>query len=123
MHRFTVGQRRGLGIGDGIARWVTKIDGATGTVHVGGKDALASRGLVAERVRWAGGTPVRAADGPVRVRIRHRHVPVAARLLQIGADRVQAWFDEPASAVTPGQAAVFYRGDEVLGGGWIAEAL
>jgi tRNA-specific 2-thiouridylase len=121
VHRFTVGQRRGLGIGDGTARWVTRIDGATGTVHVGGKDTLASRGLVAEQVRWAAGAP--ATDDGVRVRIRHKHTPVAARLLQIGDDRVQAWFDEPASAVTPGQAAVFYRGDEVLGGGWIAEAL
>lgn len=121
VHRFTVGQRRGLGIGDGVARWVTKVDGTTGTVHVGGKDALASRGLVAEQVRWASGTPV--TDGDVRVRIRHRHVPVAARLRPTADDRVEAWFAEPASAVTPGQAAVFYRGDEVLGGGWIAEAL
>lgn len=121
VHRFTVGQRRGLGIGDGVARWVTKVDGTTGTVHVGGKEALACRGLVAEQVRWAAGTP--ATDGDVRVRIRHRHVPVAARLTHTAGDRVEAWFDEPASAVTPGQAAVFYRGDEVLGGGWIAEAL
>ncbi len=121
VHRFTVGQRRGLGIGDGTARWVTRIDSATGTVHVGGKDALANRGLVAEQVRWAAGRP--DPNAAVRVRIRHKHTPVAAHLVQIGDDRVQAWFDEPASAVTPGQAAVFYRGDEVLGGGWIAEAL
>ena len=123
IHRFTVGQRRGLGIGDGLARWVTRIDGATGTVHVGDQRALASRGLVAEQVRWAAGTPACEADGPVRVRIRHRHVPVTARLTHTGGDRVEAWFHEPASAVTPGQAAVFYRGDEVLGGGWIAAAL
>ena len=121
VHRFTVGQRRGLGIGDGVARWVTRIDGDTGTVHVGPKDALACRGLVAEQVRWSTGVPT-AADA-VRVRIRHRHEPVAARLTHTDAGRVEAWFDEPASAVTPGQAAVFYRGDEVLGGGWIARAL
>ena len=64
-----------------------------------------------------------APAGDVRVRIRHRHAPVAARLRHAANGRVEAWFDEPASAVTPGQAAVFYRGDEVLGGGWIAEAL
>ena len=126
VHRFTVGQRRGLGIGDGVARWVTRIDGQTGTVHVGDQRALACRGLVAEQVRWAAGSSA-VTDGesaePIRVRIRHRHVPVAARLTHTSADRVEAWFDEPASAVTPGQAAVFYRGDEVLGGGWIAEAL
>ncbi|MCC6848227.1 MAG: tRNA 2-thiouridine(34) synthase MnmA [Deltaproteobacteria bacterium] len=121
VHRFTVGQRRRLGIGDGVARWVTRIDGATGTVHVGGRDALANRGLVAEQVRWTAGAPV--TDGDVRVRIRHRHAPVAARLRHTADDRVEAWFDEPATAVTPGQAAVFYRGEEVLGGGWIAEAL
>ncbi len=121
VHRFTVGQRRGLGIGDGVARWVTRIDGDAGTVHVGPKDALACRGLVAEQVRWSSRAPS-DADG-VRVRIRHRHEPVAARLTHIGDGRVEAWFDEPANAVTPGQAAVFYRGDEVLGGGWIARAL
>ena len=123
IHRFTVGQRRGLGIGDGVARWVTRVDGQTGTVHVGDQAALACRGLVAEQVRWAAGSPADDTDGPVRVRIRHRHAPVAARLTHTSTDRVEAWFDEPASAVTPGQAAVFYRGDEVLGGGWIAEAL
>jgi tRNA-specific 2-thiouridylase len=123
VHRFTVGQRRGLGIGDGVARWVTRIDGATATVHVGDQRALASRGLVAEQVRWAAGVPARDDEGSVRVRIRHRHVPMPARLTHTGTDRVEAWFDEPASAVTPGQAAVFYRGDEVLGGGWIAAAL
>ena len=123
VHRFTVGQRRGLGIGDGIARWVTRIDADTATVHVGPQAALASRGLLAERVRWAAGVPLGADDGGVRVRIRHRHTPVAARLTHRDGDRVEAWFEEPASAVTPGQAAVFYRGDEVLGGGWIAAAL
>jgi tRNA-specific 2-thiouridylase len=123
VHRFTVGQRRGLGIGDGVARWVTRVDGMTGAVHVGDQAALACRGLVAEQVRWAAGTPADDTDGPVRVRIRHRHAPVAARLTHTSTDRVEAWFDEPASAVTPGQAAVFYRGEEVLGGGWIAEAL
>jgi tRNA-specific 2-thiouridylase len=123
VHRFTVGQRRGLGIGDGTARWVTRIDGDTGTVHVGPKDALACRGLVAEQVRWSAGAPAPSDDRPLHVRIRHRHEPVAARLTCTGPDRVEAWFDEPANAVTPGQAAVFYRGDEVVGGGWIARAL
>ena len=124
VHRFTVGQRRGLGIGDGIgALGDARSTATTGTVHVGPQAALASRGLIAEQVRWSAGAPAADDDRPVRVRIRHRHEPVAARLTHTGGDRVEAWFDEPASAVTPGQAAVFYRGDEVVGGGWIAAAL
>jgi tRNA-specific 2-thiouridylase len=119
VHRFTVGQRRGLGLGGGEARYVTGIDAATGAVRVGPKDALASRGLVAERVHWTGDERVTRAT----VRIRHRHVPVAARIEPGDGATARVWFDVPAHAVTPGQAAVFYRGEEVVGGGWISAAL
>ncbi len=118
VHHFTVGQRRGLGLGGGVPRYVTAIDAASATVHVGPGARLLATGLVAERVRWMA-APV--ADAAVRV--RHRHAPVAARLRPIGADRVEVRFAAPVRAVTPGQAAVFYRGDEVVGGGWIAAAL
>ena len=117
IHRFTIGQRRGLGLGGGTARYVTGIDAASGTVRIGAKADLASRGFLAERVHWIA-PPVNQAS----VRIRHRHAPAPARLVQRAGDTVEVWFEEPASAVTPGQAAVFYRGDEVLGGGWIAAA-
>ncbi len=118
VHRFTIGQRRGLGVAGGPARYVTAIDADTATVRIGARAALAAVGLVAEGVRWMAG-PVDAAS----VRIRHRHVPVAARLRVLDGDRVEARFLAPVSAVTPGQAAVFYCGDEVVGGGWIAAAL
>ena len=118
IHRFTIGQRRGLGLGGGTPRYVTGIDAASGTVRVGPKAEVVHRGLVAERVHWTADPVDEAA-----VRIRHRHQPVPARLIRRGASTVEAWFEKPASAVTPGQAAVFYRGDEVVGGGWIAAAL
>jgi len=118
VHRFTIGQRRGLGLGGGTARYVTGIDAASGSVRIGVKADLASRGLLAERVHWIARPADRAS-----VRIRHRHEPVPARLIERCGNVVEVWFDEPVSAVTPGQAAVFYRGDEVLGGGWIGAAL
>jgi len=118
VHRFTIGQRRGLGSSAGTARYVTGLDAVTGTVRVGARAALAAIGLVAEGVRWSAGPVARAG-----VRVRHRHAPVPARLVVRGEDTVEAWFDTPVTAVTPGQAAVFYAGDEVVGGGWIARAV
>jgi tRNA-specific 2-thiouridylase len=118
IHRFTIGQRRGLGLAGGAPRYVTAIDAERATVHVGGRAALAAAGLVAEDVRWIA-EPV--ADAAVR--IRHRHEPVAARVRTLDGGRVEVRFASPVAAVTPGQAAVFYRGDEVVGGGWIAAAI
>jgi len=118
IHRFTIGQRRGLGLGGGTARYVTGIDPESGTVRVGPRSALAVRGLVAERVSWIG-EPVDEAS----VRIRHRHTGAAATLVGRSDTTVEAWFAEPAHAVTPGQAAVFYRDQEVVGGGWITGTL
>ncbi len=114
---FTIGQRRGLGIAMGLPVYVTRIDAASGTVAVGPKSDLARCELQASRVHWL----IDAPDSPLRghVQIRYAHKAAAAVITPVGADSVEVRFDEPQTAVTPGQAAVFYDGDIVLGGGWI----
>jgi tRNA-specific 2-thiouridylase len=121
IHRFTVGQRRGLGLAGGPAQYVTRIDAALNQVVVGGRDALQSRAARLERVNWISGeTPVAPVEA--RVRIRHGHPGAPARI-EPGPDATaRVVFDPPVEAVCPGQAAVFDAGDQVLGGGWIAEA-
>lgn len=122
VHRFTVGQRRGLGLGGGPRRYVRAIDAGTGTVAVGDADSLAASGLVARRTTWTAGQPP-ALGAELGVRIRHRQRPVPAQLAAVVGDASTIRFVGRGPAVTPGQAAVFYRGDLVLGGGWIAEEL
>jgi tRNA-specific 2-thiouridylase len=122
IHRFTVGQRKGLGISSAAPLFVVAIDSASRTVVVGSKDRLLRKALHAAGVNWIAG----AAPGrPVRadVQIRYRHTAAAATIEPLGPDRAKVVFDVPQSAVTPGQAAVFYDGDEVVGGGWIGESL
>jgi len=121
VHRFTVGQRRGLGLGcgHGTRRYVRALDASTATVTVSEAAGLRARGLVARDVSWTGG-PAPAPDTPLAVRIRHRHPPVPARLARADGAAATVLFEGDGPAVTPGQAAVFYRGDTVLGGGWIA---
>jgi tRNA-specific 2-thiouridylase len=87
-------------------------------VTVGGGDELMSRELLADRLNWISVARL-AGEMRVRVKIRHRHEPAWAALRADGEDRVRAVFDAPQRAITPGQAAVFYDGDEVVGGGWI----
>ena len=122
IHGFTVGQRRGLGIGWHEPLYVQAIRPVEGTVVVGPKKGLQARGLVAEGCNWLS---FERPPGPMecQVKIRYRSKAVPA-LVTVGADASTAFveFEEPQRAVTPGQAAVFYRGDEVLGGGWIEEA-
>jgi tRNA-specific 2-thiouridylase len=122
VHRFTVGQRRGLGLGSGTRRYVRALDARTATVTVSDAAGLRARGLVAREVSWTTGAAP-APDTPLAVRIRHRHPLIPARLLATDSADTTVEFDDDGPAVTPGQAAVFYRGDAVLGGGWIAEAL
>jgi tRNA-specific 2-thiouridylase len=121
IHGFTVGQRKGLGISYHEPLYVQAIRPSDGTVVVGPKAGLFARGLVAERCNWLS---FERPNGPLEceVKIRYRSEPVPA-LVTVGADASTAFveFEEPQRAVTPGQAAVFYRGDEVLGGGWIEE--
>ena len=115
---FTVGQRKGLGVSSPSPLYVLQIDPANHRVTVGADAELATSELRARRLNWIA---VPALTGPVRaqIKIRHRHEPAWATLQPAGADEVVATFDEPQRAVTPGQSAVFYDGDEVLGGGWI----
>ena len=118
VHHFTVGQRKGLGLSSPIPLYVVGIDSHAKTVTVGPKEALERADLTASRVNWISGvTP--EAGARVTARIRHRHREAAASLDPIGADRVHVSFDEPQSAVAPGQAVVFYDGEVVVGGGWI----
>ncbi len=115
---FTIGQRRGVGVAVGLPIYVTRIDPDSRSVTVGPKEALAVEEFVAERARWLVPTPA----GPIRaaVQIRYQHRAAPATVEPLSGDRVRVRFDEPQTAVTPGQAAVFYDGDAVLGGGWIA---
>jgi tRNA-specific 2-thiouridylase len=118
VHRFTVGQRKGLGLSSPIRLYVVGIDAAAQTVTVGPRAALEQRTLHAAGVNWIAGAPP-AAGTRVTAQIRHRH-PEAAATLYPGADgTVDVEFDEPQHAVAPGQAAVFYDGSMVVGGGWI----
>ena len=122
IHHFTVGQRRGLGVSAGRRIYVSALDARSNRVVVGGRDELEVRGARLQRVTWVAGSPPRR---PIRasVRVRYRHVGARAAI-EPGAGRSACvLFDEPVAAVAPGQAAVFYDGDTVLGGGWIAGPL
>jgi len=118
VHRFTVGQRKGLGLSSPIPLYVVGIDASAATVTVGPRSALERTTLTASGVNWiAGDAP--ATGTRVTAQIRYRHREAAATLEPFDGDRVQATFDDPQTAVAPGQAVVFYSGDEVVGGGWI----
>ena len=118
IHRFTVGQRRGLGVG-GLdePHYVTGIDADSGRVTVGPKVALRVAGLRATDVNWVSGREPNEVR--VAAKIRYRSRPLPATVVSVGERRAEVWFDEAHPAVTPGQAVVFYDGERVLGGGWI----
>jgi len=118
VHHFTVGQRKGLGLSSPIPLYVVGIDATEKTVTVGPRQSLERTDLTASGVNWISGTePVRGAR--VTARIRHRHREAPASVEPLPGDRVRVTFDEPQSAVAPGQAVVMYDGDTVVGGGWI----
>jgi tRNA-specific 2-thiouridylase len=119
IHNFTVGQRKGLGVATGSPLYVIQINGADKQVVVGGEEHLYSRTLHARRVNLISVDDLRK---PMRVsvKIRHRHEPAAAVLEKTAADEVRVTFDQPQRAITPGQAAVFYDDDVVVGGAWIS---
>ena len=118
VHHFTVGQRKGLRLAVGVPLYVVAIDAEAGDVVVGPRHTLEQRQCLVREVNWVSG---RVPEAPVRVwaQIRHRHPAAPATVLALGDGRAAVEFDEPQYAIAPGQAAVFYDGDEVLGGGWI----
>ncbi|MFN7997793.1 MAG: tRNA 2-thiouridine(34) synthase MnmA [Bryobacteraceae bacterium] len=117
VHHFTVGQRKGLGIATGEPLYVIQTDPVSQRVTVGRNDELLRAGLTARDINWVS---IAGLQSPTRaeVKIRNRHNAAPATVYPAG-DCVEVRFDEPQRAVTPGQAAVFYDGDLVLGGGWI----
>lgn len=121
VHRFTIGQRRGLGIAGGAPRYVTAIDAASGTVQLGPAAAVHAAGLVADGANWLATPP--APGTRVAVKIRSRFAAQPARIVRADAAGFALLADAGMRAVTPGQAAVLYDGERVLGGGWIRAAV
>jgi tRNA-specific 2-thiouridylase len=117
---YTVGQRTGLGVALGEPRYVVSIDPAANAVRLGHREDLERRSFVVEDATFVAGAPPSAAAFEALVRVRHRAPLVCAAVRPVREKRYQVETDEPVWAPAPGQAAVFYRGDEVLGGGAIA---
>ncbi|HZR06984.1 MAG TPA: tRNA 2-thiouridine(34) synthase MnmA [Myxococcales bacterium] len=117
VHRFTVGQRRGIGAGFKLPLYVGEIDASTRRVVVGTREDVQRREFRGRDASWVAATP--AAGTRCDVQIRHRGKPLPA-LLDVSGDQVEVKLLEPAIGVAPGQSAVFYLGDEVLGGATIS---
>jgi len=120
VHHYTIGQRKGLRLSAAEPLYVTDISAADGRITVGSRADLERVSFEVDSVNWVSGE---APTGPIRTRvqIRHRHEPASAAVTPNADGSVQVVFDVPERAITPGQAAVFYDGDEVVGGGWIAK--
>jgi len=119
---FTVGQRRGLGLAGSEPLYVLAIDAGRNSVVVGPRAALDAPGLVTEPVNWLLSVPPEPGT-PATVKIRYQHPGAAATLHPLGDGACEVRFETPQAAVTPGQLAVFYAGDRVLGGAGIAHPL
>jgi tRNA-specific 2-thiouridylase len=117
---FTVGQRKGLGVAVGEARYVTSIDPISATIVVGRREDLLASGANLVGVSWVAEVP--PPPGPVAVKIRYNSPPVPALLEPDGAT-CTLLFEQPQASVAPGQAGVIYQGDELLGGGTIVSAI
>jgi tRNA-specific 2-thiouridylase len=122
LYSFTIGQRRGLGIAGSHPYYVLALDCQKNRVIAGRHDELLADGLIAEGMHWIS-FPEVEGELEASVQIRYRHPGATALLSPLGKGKVRVEFKTPQRAVTPGQAAVFYRGDEVLGGGWIERPL
>jgi tRNA-specific 2-thiouridylase len=120
IENFTIGQRKGLGFGSAGRRYVLAIVPKTNDVIIGEKEALRAKTLRAARVNWLVDAPERPLSCHAKIRYRHDAAPAQVLATADGGARVE--FDERQSAVTPGQAVVFYEETRILGGGWIEEA-
>ena len=120
--RYTIGQRRGLGVSTGERAFVLDLDRSANRVVVGPGDLLARRGLVADRATWVGGQPPAAGPFEAEVSIRYRGAAAPA-VVETGGDDLRVEFRTPQRAIAPGQAVVVYRGEELLGGGRIVESV
>lgn len=118
IHRYTIGQRRGLGIAHEKPLYVVQIERLKNQIIVGEKEELDSMEFTAKEVNWVAfdepSEPVRA-----EVKVRYRHEPAPATIYALPNNRARVVFDDPQAAITPGQATVFYNGEETIGGGWI----
>jgi tRNA-uridine 2-sulfurtransferase len=130
---FTIGQRRGHGIGGGTPLYVVDLRTAVGEVVLGTREECFSESLLADDVNWIGFDPASESDTPVgenirfeaEIQVRYHHAAAAATI-ELLADEpgvFRVHFHEPQSAVAPGQGAAIYRGDRLLGGGWIRSAV
>lgn len=120
IHRYTIGQRRGLGIAHEKPLYVVQIERARNEIVVGEAEELDCSEFTAKGVNWVA---FDAPDRPVRaaVKVRYRHEPAPATVYALPDHRARVRFDEPQRAITPGQATVFYDGEQVVGGGWIVK--
>jgi len=117
IHRYTIGQRRGLGFGVGERQYVIKIDTSSNRIVLGSKEELQTKEISVRDISWVVEEPSNGKD--LLVKIRSTHAGERAGFFQSGDGTAKLSFERPVSGVAPGQAAVFYDGDEVIGGGWI----
>ncbi len=117
LYLFTIGQRRGINCPSTEPYYVVRIDVPENQLVVGRKADLSAEAFKVDGINWI--TPRPGASIRAQVRVRYRHQAVPATVTPVGTDSADVVFDQPQSAVTPGQGAVFYNEDEVLGGGWI----
>ena len=121
IHQYTVGQRKGLGVAVGKPLYVIQTDVESSRVVVGESEDLLKQALIAHQLNWIS---IEKLTSPIRVQaqIRSRHLAAPATVSVAEEGSVSVEFDEPQRAITPGQAVVFYEGENVIGGGWIKKS-
>jgi tRNA-specific 2-thiouridylase len=120
---FTIGQRKGIGVAAKVPLYVLDIDPSSNRVTLGERQELLKRALIANQINILSSRLDSANNVPCSAKIRYNHSPQAARVSRTADDELRVTFDEPQSAITPGQAVVIYDNDIVLGGGWIERAI